>query len=164
MNWILMWCSYKINDVKVNVIQNAPLVLILSSPPPPTAAPHRVHLSLPFQQRDWVTRCNEDLLPEITVCNVIGAHICPGSLRVDWATAAQRSTAQNPTGTAAQLWNQPLTWCAKSDSLSHLIGPTKGRTRKWGLQVTDESASAFPARRPSREPLKWTGCEETWDG
>lgn len=72
------------------------LVLIFSKTASP--APRRVHLSLPFQQRDWVTRCNEDLLPEITVCNVIGPRICPGSLRVDWATVAQWSSAQNPTG------------------------------------------------------------------
>lgn len=122
----------------------------------PLPVPRRVHLSYPFQQRDCVTCCNEDLLPEITVCNVIGPHICWGSLRVDWATVSQWSSAQTRPRLTISSGISRSRDAQSLIVLSQLILSEKGKTRKWGQQVTDKSTSAFP--------LKSMDSGETWDG
>lgn len=101
--------------------------------------------------RDYSLQCDRPShLPRVIEGGL--SHVC---------TAIQRSD-QN--GTVDQLWNQSLTWCTESDCLGNLIPPTKGKTRKWGPQVTGQKRCSFPTRLSCGEPLESTGCEETWDG
>lgn len=40
-----------------------------------------------FRRHDQASSCGQDLLPEITGCNVIAAHICRGSRGTEAATS-----------------------------------------------------------------------------